>query len=62
MYQMVLRMLQIQIKWGEPERAPYSRALKMSVCALLKVCLFVCFWPPWYGGSFCVVERHAIIT
>ena len=41
--------------WGEPEWAPHSHVLKMSLCA------FVCFWPLWYGGSFCVVEHRAVM-
>ena len=49
--------------WGEPERAPHSRVLKMSVCALLKACLLA-FGPPWYtgGGRFRVVEHRANVN
>jgi len=39
------------IYWGEPEQAPHSGVLKMSICMLA-------FGPLWYGGSFCVVERY----
>ena len=47
--------------WGEPEWAPHSRVLKMSVCALLKVCLLLASHAPrGIGGSYCVVECHAI--
>ena len=45
--------------WGEPERAPHSHVLKMSVCAILKVC--VVLGPLWYRGSCCVVERCGVM-
>ena len=54
--------VEVWIGWGEPERAPhsYSYVLKMSVCVMLKVCLFA-FGPLRYGGSFCAVECHAVM-
>jgi len=39
--------------WCEPERAPDCRVLKISVCALLKVCVFVYFWPHGTGQFLC---------
>jgi len=43
--------LAMNCNWGEPEQAPHSCVLKMSVCALLKVCLLLA---PWYRGAVTV--------
>jgi len=37
--------------WGVPERAPHSRVLKMSICALLTAGLLA-FGPLWYTAYY----------
>ena len=47
------RYFEAAVIGASPKQAPDCRVLKMSVCALLKVCVFFCFWPHGTGQFLC---------